>query len=99
MDTESVSSRITTTAEKEKKSLTINEQKIKKCIQNECTDKTKHFGVWGISRINIRSIGLSERQEENSSEEGTVKNIIAEHLLKLNYACTHNLDSRRVPDK
>lgn len=45
MDTESVSSRITTTAEKEKKSLTINEQKIKKMYSKLMHRQNKEF--WG----------------------------------------------------
>lgn len=58
------------------------------------------MNIWyKFNRNNIRIIGVSEGQENNSCEEARIKDIIAEKFPELKNAYIHNLDAWRVPAK
>lgn len=57
--------------------------------------KQMSIDLWGkFNRNNIRTIGISEKQEE-----AIVKDIIVEKFPELKNAWTHEKDVWRVPDK
>lgn len=79
------------------KSLNINEQTMVKKTLNIREQIT--IDLWDkVKRNNLR-IGVPERQEENSKEKETVKDIVTEKFLDLKSVCTHILNAQSVPAK